>query len=514
MVLSRNVFAHSLIVLVCLSLPTAAETVLLDFSSSSCMPCQQMRPTVQRLIASGYRVHEIDIHREPQVAARFQVTQVPTFIVLVEGRETSRSVGLTSYQQLRQMLTQQLPAPMGRPEPQGQLPGSAFSAGVASGSQTTFANNDVSTPQSGRIVAIQDPALTAVAPARPPASANPFSSVPQGQAAPSAGSPVEHKRLIEASVKISVQDPDGISAGTGTIVDARSGEALVLTCGHLFRTSEGKGAITVTLFQAGPAGAEVRTTATGRLIDFDLDRDLALLSIRTDVPVEPVSIAQRDTPLAPGGGVTSVGCNLGANPTAIGSRITTINRYQGHPNVEVAGAPVEGRSGGGLFNATGQLIGVCFAADPEANEGLYASLPSILDKLDSLGLSMVYQSAAPETSVAPATQAAAAPLPPQSLPPQADPGFAVRGQEPMANSPSAPPLVAQAPPRIAPNQLSPAEQATLEEIQRRSENSEVICIIRPKTPDGNSEVISLGNASPHLVRALAEMSASRAPATR
>jgi hypothetical protein len=42
----------------------------------------------------------------------------------------------------------------------------------------------------------------------------------------------------------------------------------------------------------------------------------------------------------------------------------------------------------------------------------------------------------------------------------------------------------------------------LEEIQRRGAHSEVICIIRPHSPDGKSEVITLPNASPEFVQAL------------
>jgi len=510
MVLSRNMFVTCFLALVGFTLPCAAETVLLDFTLPGCGPCQEMQPVVNQLKVAGFQVQEIDGQSQPQIAARFKVTQFPTFIALVDGRETSRLVGLASYQQLQQMLSsQQAIPPMRRAMPLGQSPDN-FSAPVAPGGQTTFAT--------------QPP--TASIPTPQQAVDNPFGTPSGGQAVTGqtklpAGSAVENKRLIEATVKIAVQDPEGMSAGTGTIVDARSGEALVLTCGHLFRESAGKGSITVTLFQAGPAGAEIRTTAPGRLIDYDLERDLALVSLRTDVPIQSAPIAAVGTALVPNAAVTTVGCNHGANPTAIASRISAIDRYQGHPNVEVVGAPVEGRSGGGLFNAAGQLIGVCFAADPESNEGLYASLPSIVAKLDSLGLSMVYQA-----SVA-GTQPSSVAL---QAPPVSDPSFAVRGQEPM--SPSArvdtPPKIGfppriELPPIASPSSvaanpttasMSPSEQATLEELQRRSENSEVICIVRPKNANGKSEVISLSNASPEFVRSLVDLATARDVARR
>jgi len=499
MVYSRTSVQFCSLLLSLACLPCAAETVLLDFSSASCGPCQQMRPVVQQLVAAGYRVREVSIDREPQLAARFRVTQVPTFVVLVDDREAARLTGATSYAQLREMLdrsgTSATQAPV---VPLGQSP-------------DTFAEpaQDLSVPRPGRILAIEDPNLTVHT--APRASVNPFGPVSTGPPAAAVGSTVDQRRLLEATVKVAVQDPDGTSAGTGTMVDSRSGEALVLTCGHLFRTSAGKGPITVTLYQVGPAGVAVRTTAVGHLIDYDLERDLALVSIRTEGPVQTAAIGPKGVTLTPGATVTTVGCNNGQNPTAVASQISAVDRYQGHPNVEVAGTPVEGRSGGGLFNAQGQLIGVCNAADPQDGEGLYASLPSIHAKLDSLQLAMVYQSPGGAPQVLANNPGQDGPL--AAL---ASEDIAIRGQDAVAETAAGiPPLrpVAEAtsPAEMtspaeatSPPRLSPAEQAALDEIHNRGANAEVICIIRPHSPDGKSEVITLQNASPEFVQALTE----------
>lgn len=464
-------FAGSFVLGTLLSLGVCqAETHLLDFSSATCGPCQQMRPTIERLSAAGYPVRHVDIGREPEMANKYGVDVVPTFIVVTDDREVARMTGPGSYEQLVEMLAT---AKQSEAAPSGIVPASA---------QVSAA------PESS--------------PGNLPTSQN---AAPRGSSANAA-------QLLEASVKLSVEDADGKSAGTGTIVDAQGGAALVLTCGHIFRDSEGKGPINVTLFSATSAGARIRETVPGQLMDYDLERDLALVIIRPTTPVQAQRIAPTNTALAPGMPVNTVGCNQGANPTVVSSQITAVDRYQGAPNVEVAGAPIEGRSGGGLFNSAGQLIGVCFAADPKGNEGLYASLPSIHAKLDSMNLAMVYETP-PVTPTASGPQAslasAAIPEP-----------LSVRGQD-AAEQVSAEDVAAAFPgfeSRAAPatSTLNPSEHAALAEIKRRGCDSEVICIIRPKDPTGKSEVITLGNVSPQFVESLAREQAAESrpsPAT-
>lgn len=493
------------------ALPCAAETVLLEFSSASCGPCRKMRPVVEQIKQAGYQVREISVDRQPQMATRFRVDRWPTFIVLQDGREASRLTGVTDFAQLQEMLHRG-GARSAAPRKINEAPIVPLAQAAAPGPQ----RQDLSQPQPGRLVTLQDPERSTYGPSSP--AGNPFTTPAPGQGLPHAGSTGNVRRLIEATVKISVKDPDGTSVGTGTLVDARSGEALVLTCGHLFRSSKGQGPITVTLYQLGQAGAEVRTTLTGNLIHYDLKRDLALVSMRPEVPVTPVEIGSRDVTVVAGAAVTSVGCNTGHNPTAINSRITTVDRYQGFPNVEVAGAPMEGRSGGGLFNAQGKLIGVCYAADPQGNEGLYASLPSIQQKLDEIKLTMVYQQPSAEQNLAPQPTNPVAPATglavSNSVPVEE---ARIRAQDALTQSaapraPSFPEEVAAAsqPPRQPPStpNLSPAEQAALQEIATRGADSEVICIIRPKTPGGKSEVITLQNVSPDFVRALTEQTSA------
>ena len=63
-------------------------------------------------------VRRVDVTHEPQLAQQFGVTQVPCFVMLVDGREVNRMIGATSREQLEQMILAAQP----RVQPQVQQP--------------------------------------------------------------------------------------------------------------------------------------------------------------------------------------------------------------------------------------------------------------------------------------------------------------------------------------------------------------------------------------------------------
>jgi hypothetical protein len=278
--------------------------------------------------------------------------------------------------------------------------------------------------------------------------------------------PSDPRELVRASVRLKIEDARGSSYGSGTLIDARQGEALVLTCGHIFRDSQGKGRITVHLFN--PQAPE---QLPGRLVGYDLEHDVALVSIRPGVPLDIAPVAPKEQRIDRGDKVVTVGCNNGGPATAIGSQISSIDKFVGPPNLQVAGMPVEGRSGGGLFNAEGMVIGVCNAADPADNEGLYAGLASIHRQLDRAGLSALYAN----------RQAPSRPRPHGAIVPVASreqaQGALARGQ---------------------------ADAAWLAETQDGADSAEVICIVRSRGgAAAKSEVIMLDHASADFLKQLA-----------
>lgn len=293
---------------------------------------------------------------------------------------------------------------------------------------------------------------------------------------------------LDAAVRLHVDDLDGRGAGvgSGTIIDthfneeAKAEEALIITCGHLFRDSQGKGKITVDLF----VGGQVRTVE-GQLLDFDVKRDIALVTIWPGVRVTPMQVAPKEFVARPQDRVFTIGCSEGREPTMQDSRVTVINRFTSRPNINVAGIPANGRSGGGLFSTEGLLIGVCNAANEADNEGMYASLPTIYWQLDKFNLQAIYERASPKAAAA--TVPVSEPLPQNPLPAQPEPAAFAAAPEPR----NLPELPSQMP------QLTPA---AYESSQPAGDDLEVVVIVRSKQrPENNSEIYVVDSVSPDLL---------------
>lgn len=81
--------------------------VLIDFFADWCGPCVMLSPTINELAneANGkYAVYKVNVDREPELADRFGVSSIPTLVVVQDGKQKTRSVGLKSKAAILAML--------------------------------------------------------------------------------------------------------------------------------------------------------------------------------------------------------------------------------------------------------------------------------------------------------------------------------------------------------------------------------------------------------------------------
>ena len=412
---------------------------LVDFSASWCGPCQQMAPIMARMERAGFPVRTVDIDTPEggRLKAKYGITSLPTFVLFIDGQEVARRVGAMSERDLRTMAARipaERPVQIAKTERSrgllGLFPGRKKTP-VAETAAVVRGNNE----SAGR---------------RPPAVSGPMG----------------------ASVRVRVALDDRNNFGSGTVIDSRPGRATVLSCAHVVRGVTPDSTIEVdTFFEGRPR------TFVGRLIASDAEADVSLIEVSADGAWPAVKVAPTGRTPRAGEPVVSIGCGNGDDPTRQSLKVTEIDRYDGPSNIECTGLPVVGRSGGGLFNGRGELVGVCINADDRPGEaddrGIYAGLACVHDLLDKADRAGLYRESSSLAAAQPAGGFG---------------GGAASGLETAMAEP--PPAVSSAPRR-------PAAGVDTD--------LEFVVIVRSKSrPDLPSKVVIADDADPELLRLLRE----------
>lgn len=83
--------------------------VLVDFSAEWCGPCKMMPPILKKVkdaLGDKVRILKIDVDKNPAIAQKLQIRNVPTIALYKNGNQLFRQAGVLQADQLIQLVKQ------------------------------------------------------------------------------------------------------------------------------------------------------------------------------------------------------------------------------------------------------------------------------------------------------------------------------------------------------------------------------------------------------------------------
>ena len=79
---------------------------LLDFYADWCGPCQMLKPTIEEFEKAHpeIKVTSINIDEEEELAEKYGVSSIPCLVVLKDGEEVKREVGVMPLKKLEKFV--------------------------------------------------------------------------------------------------------------------------------------------------------------------------------------------------------------------------------------------------------------------------------------------------------------------------------------------------------------------------------------------------------------------------
>lgn len=200
--------------------------------------------------------------------------------------------------------------------------------------------------------------------------------------------PVSLRReLPTASVLITnkgVVRPNGtwiVDHGTGTVTGCVPEEnehvCYIVTAAHVIQNAR---ELSISIFDSqNKPYLQFRP----EIMIIDAKNDIAVLRIHSPRELPVAAIASKNYKSRRGEYVTAVGSPRGAIPhiyTGPKEYIKEVNKYNGFENISISCPSESGASGGGVFNAQGQLIAICSASDATTN--IHTGIQELYDLID------------------------------------------------------------------------------------------------------------------------------------
>lgn len=80
---------------------------LVDFWAPWCGPCKIMNPVIDELekeLGDKIKVERVNVDEDPAKSSQMGVMSIPTYVVMKDGKEIGRKVGVTAKAELAKLL--------------------------------------------------------------------------------------------------------------------------------------------------------------------------------------------------------------------------------------------------------------------------------------------------------------------------------------------------------------------------------------------------------------------------
>ena len=78
------------------------KRVLVDFNAEWCGPCKMMKPVLEEISTSNndIKIVSINVDNEDELASKYNISSIPCLVLIENGEEINRSIGLISRSEL------------------------------------------------------------------------------------------------------------------------------------------------------------------------------------------------------------------------------------------------------------------------------------------------------------------------------------------------------------------------------------------------------------------------------